>query len=214
MAYALLIIYVLPKHILKRNFSLTQPIDRGLKKYKISDSDYAIVYEPTLAVRKYITQYILARKDGKKIFKGKIQQGIAFLDFDIILFNSLGQVFNIVNVMHIVNKSTFTEEVELPSETAYASILINQVDMEKMKKAEAVKITSKQLFRFGCLALLSSIGMSVCTMFVFSKLFGGLFRESFIEKMVSSGWVFIVPTIICALFIGGACYTLSKNSKR
>ena len=214
MAFALLITYVLPKHILKRNFSLVQPIDRGLKKYKISDDDHAIVYEPTLAVRKYISQYILAKKDGKKVFKGKIQQGVSFLDFDIVLFDSMGKVFNIVNVMHIVSKSLFTEEVELPAETAYASILLNQVDTEKMKKTEAVKITPTQLYRFGALALLSSIGMSVCTMFVFSNLFGGLFRESFVEKMVSSGWVFIIPTIICALFIGGACYTLSKNSKR
>ena len=213
-AYALLITWVLPKFILKSNYSFSQPSDRGLKKYKFSDNDYAIVYEPAIATRKYITQYILAKKDGKKTFKGKIDESVSYIDFDIVLFDASGRSFDVINSMHIVENDGFTEEIELPEATSYASIMVNQVDKKELKRTQVARVTSGRLWLFGGLALLSSIGMSVCTMYAFSNLFGGLFRESFIEKMVDGGWVFIVPTIICALCIYGACYTLSKNSKR
>ena len=85
LAYALLIIWALPKLILKSKYPIAKTTDRGIKKYKFSDSDYAIVYEPSLSVRKYITQYILAKRDGKKTFQGKIAPNVTYIDFDLAL---------------------------------------------------------------------------------------------------------------------------------
>ena len=90
-AYVLLIVWILPKFMLKSNYPIPQPTDRGLKKYKFSDSDYAVVYEPSLSARKYITQYVLAKKDGKKAVlmlekikhKDIIQQKFYFVKFAV-----------------------------------------------------------------------------------------------------------------------------------
>lgn len=214
-AYALLLIFILPKLILKSNYRITRSDDRGLKKYKFSDSDYAIVYEPSLSARKYVTQYILAKKDGKKIFKGKIASNVSYIDFDIALFDAQEQCFSVVNAMELIGADGFTKEIDLPKETAYASVLINQVDKKELKKSLSVQVSISRLFLFASIALLFSIGMSICTTFAISHIFGGLFRETFAEKMITSGWVFLIPTLICAISITGACYILfSRNSKR
>ena len=214
-AYAFLIIWFLPKLILRSKYPITRPTDRGLKKYKFSDEDYAIVYEPSLSVRKYITQYILAKKDGKKTFKGKIAENVTYIDFDIVLFNGAGESFLVINAMDIVEENGLTKEVDLPAETAYASIIVNQVNKKEFKRKQVAQVGVFRLCIFAFLTLLLSVGMSVCTMFAFSYMFGGLFRETFAEKMISTGWVFIFPTIISAVCIAGSCYMLfSRNSKR
>ncbi len=213
--YALLIIWGLPKLILKSNYPITHSNDRGLKKYKFGDSDYAVVYEPSIEAREYITQYVLAKKDGKKIFKGKISSTVTFIDFDIALFNAQKECFLVINSMHLVEADGLTKEIELPNETAYASVLINQVNDDEIKQTVTAQVSGFRLFLFGAVALLLSIGLSVCTMFAFSNIFGGLFRESFIEKMLSSGWIFALPTLMSAASIIIASYSLySRNSKR
>ena len=214
-AYALLLIFILPKLILKSNYRITRSDDRGLKKYKFSDSDYAIVYEPSLLARKYVTQYILAKKDGKKTFKGKIASNVSYIDFDIALFDAQEQCFSVINAMELIGADGFTKEIDLPQETAYASILINQIDKKVLKKSLSAKVSGSRLFFFAVVALLCSIAMAVGTTFAISHIFGGLFRETFVEKMIESGWVFLIPTLICATFITGACCILfSRNSKR
>ena len=209
--YALLIIWALPRLILKSNYPITHSNDRGIKKYKFSDSEYAIVYEPSVAARKYVTQYILAKKDGKKTFKGKIASNITYIDFDLALFNAQEECFMVINSMNLVETDGFTKEITLPQETAYASVLINQVDTKEMRKTASARVSIPRLCWFGVFALLLSVGMSVCAMLSFSNIFGGLFRETFAEKMLSSGWVFILPTLICAASIIGGCYMLFQR---
>ena len=217
LAYALLIIWALPKLILKSKYPIAKPTDRGIKKYKFSDSDYAIVYEPSLAVRKYITQYILAKRDGKKTFQGKIAPNVTYIDFDLALFNGQGDCFQVINAMEITDRDGVTSEVDLPAETSYANIIINQVNNTEKRQTQNAQVSLFRIIVFGLCALLFSIGMSVCTTFAFSNIFGGIFRETFAEKMLDTGWVFILPTIICAICITGTCYTLfssSRNTKR
>ena len=213
--YAILIVWVMPTLILKSKYPLTAPTDRGLKKYKLNDDDYAIVYEPSLDARKYITQYILAKKDGKKTFKCRISPDITYIDFDIVLFDAHGTCFHAINSMDIVSTDGFADEIDLPSQTAYASIIVNQVNNKKLRKAQEAIVRKRNLVIFGIASLVLSVGLSVCSMYAFSNIFGGLFRETFAKTMISSGWVFILPTIMCAVCITGACLTLlSKNSKR
>ena len=214
-AYALLIIWVLPKLILRSNYPITHSSDRGLKKYKFSDDDYAVVYEPSLSTRKYVTQYILAKRDGKKTFKGKIAPNVTYIDFDIALFDGSNRCFSVINSMNIVGEDGLTEDVDLPQETSYVSIIVNQVDKKQIKQKIVAKVGIFRLIVFGLSALLLSVVMAVFAMLAFSFIFGGLFKETFAVKMISSGWVFIFPTIISAACITGACYTLFlRNSKR
>ena len=117
--------------------------------------------------------------------------------------------------MDISSVDGVTPEIELPSETAYASIMINQANNKVMRKTQEAEVSKKRLFGFGVSTFLVSVGMSVVTLFAFSNIFGGLFRETFARKMVSTGWIFIFPTIISAVCIAVACYSLFlRNSKR
>ena len=117
----------------------------------------------------------------------------------------------VINSMNLVETDGFTKEITLPQETAYASVLINQVDTKEMRKTASARVSIPRLCWFGVFALLLSVGMSVCAMLSFSNIFGGLFRETFAEKMLSSGWVFILPTLICAASIIGGCYMLFQR---
>ena len=214
-AYAILIAWVLPRLILQIDYPTTHPSDRGLKKYKWNDSDHAIVYEPSLAARKYITQYVLAKKNGKKSIQCKIEQNIAYIDFDIVLFDAQGNSFHAIHSMDILGADGVTAETELPDETAYVSVVVNQVNETVVQKTRATAIQTSKIVGYGILAFLVSIGVSFLILLAFSYAFGGLFRETFAEKMISSGWIFVLSTLISAFFIIGACYTLYlRNSKR
>lgn len=213
-AYALLIIWALPKLILKSRYPITQPTDRGLKKYKFSDDEYAVVYEPSLSARSYITQYVLAKQDGAKTFKCKFAPHITYIDFDIVLFDATGTCFSVINSMDIVKTDGMADEITLPDETAYASIVVNQVNQKTLHKAQNAHVSKGRIAVFGVASLALSVGMSVCTMYAFSNIFGGLFRETFAEKMMSSGWVFIFPTLVCAACITIACCLLSSRNTK
>ncbi len=213
--YAILMIFVLPEFILKSKYPEARTTDRGLKKYKFNDSDYAIVYEPSLTARKYISQYVLAKRDGKKTIKCKIAPNVTYIDFDILLFDAEETCFLVINSMDIVGADGLGNEIELPNETSYASIVVNQVNEREMRKTQFTRVSGSHLFMFGVLSLICSVAMSIGVLFAFSNIFGGLFRETFAEKMLSSGWIFMLPTLISAACITSACCTLfSRNSKR
>ena len=213
-AYALLIVWVLPKLILKSKYPVSKPTDRGLKKYKLGDTDYAIVYEPSLSARKHITQYVLANKDGKKTFKCKIAPHVTYIDFDIVLFDATDKCFLAINSMEIMGTDRLAPEIDLPSQTAYVSIIINQVNETKLQKKRVATVSKRRIAGFGISALFLSIGISIVSLFAFSNIFGGLFRETFEEKMITSGWIFLLPALVCTACIAGACYILSlRNTK-
>ena len=216
MAYALMVVWVLPKLILKSNYPITKTSDRGLKKYKFGDDDYAIVYEPSLDARKYITQYILTKRDGKKTIKCKIAQNVTYIDFDIALFDAEEKCFLVINSMDIVAPDGLVDEIELPMETSYASIIINQVNNKQIREAQKAQVDTPRLVTFGIAAWVLSMGLSFGTLFAFSNIFGGLFRETFAIEMIVRGWIFVLPTLVCAASVGGACYMLylRNNTKR
>ena len=120
-----------------------------------------------------------------------------------------------MNSLNLPINDGVSEEIELPSETAYASIIVNQVNDKVLRKAQTARIGKGHLVAFGVLVLMLSVGLSVCSLIAFSNIFGGLFKETFAEKMLSSGWIFILPTLISAVCILSACCALySRNSKR
>lgn len=213
--FALAVVIFFPKWFLKNRYPIERPTDRGVKKYKFTDSDYAIVYEPSLESRKFITQYVLAKKDGKKTIKCKTAPGITYVDYDIVLFNCRGKCFLVMNSVDAVKSDRVTEETELPDETAFVSIIINQANDDVIERADGIKTKNVGIIPFGFFTLLASVAMSFCVVFSLSHIFGGLFKETFPIKMISSGWIFIVPTILSAICIGMACVILSfKNKKR
>ena len=209
------VVMFFPKCFLKNRYPIERPNDRGVKKYKFSDSDYAIVYEPSLEARQFITQYVLAKKDGKKTIKCRTAPGITYVDYDTVLFDCRGKCFLVMNSVDAVKSDRLTEETELPSETAFVSIIINQANDNVLEREDNIKTKNVGIIPFGFFTLLASIAMSFCVVFSLSNIFGGLFKQTFPRKMITSGWIFIVPTILSVICIGMACILLTfKNKKR
>lgn len=206
---------VFPKTFLKNKYRINHPLDRGLKKYKFSDTEYAVLYEPSLEARNFITQYILAKKDGKKCIKCKIAPNIAYIDFDIVLFDSQGKSFLVMSSMDVIGNDRLTEETELPNETAFVSVLVNQVNDTVVRKEKNVQTSASSIMMFGLATIVASMALAACFVFSFSRIFGGLFKETFANTMMTSGWTFIVPGAISTTCVIIACILLSlKNKKR
>ena len=186
-----------------------------MKKYKFSDTDYAVVYAPSLSVRRYIKQYILAKKDGKKTIKCKLAPDVTYINFDVVLFNSENKAFLVMNSSDVMTEGETTDEMELPQDTSYATLLINQVNDTVLRKEKSVNIGFWHLFGFSICNVVASVVASFCLMYSISNLFGGIFRESFPEKMITSGLAFIVPAAVSLAITVIASIILNvKNKKR
>lgn len=213
--FAIMAIWVLPHLFLKNRYSLDKPKDRGLKKYKFSDEDYAVVYEPSPEARRFIKQYVLAKRDGKKTVKCKLAEGVAYINFDVVLFDSNNKAFLVMNSSDVVGEDGMTAEMEIPPETSYATVLINQANDTVLRQEKSVNVGFWHLFGFTVCNVAISMVSSMCLLYSISNLFGGIFRESFPEKMITSGLAFIIPAAVSLVITVIASFILNaKNKKR
>ena len=118
---------VLPKFFIKYRYRIGTPADRGLKIAR-GENGQSIVYEPACTLRPYIRKYILSEKDGKKSLICKIDEGVGYLDYDVVLFDQKSRAFKGIRVKEFVERAGYTREVDLPSKTCYVSLLINEAD--------------------------------------------------------------------------------------
>ena len=77
LVFTALIAAVLPRIFLKESSSHAVPCDRGLKKIREPDGE-SILFEPAEAARRYLRQYILSRRGGKKVLKRHWESVILF----------------------------------------------------------------------------------------------------------------------------------------
>ena len=190
--------FLLPRLLLESKYSIKQTLDRGIKKYKSADNGKSIVYEPNLLVRKYIKQYVIASENGKKIFKCMVKDGLSYIDFDIALFDSAGKVFKVITVQNIID-GIYLEEVELPVETSYVTLILNKVDNKSFPKISCSKISVKKLIVFGLVTCLWAMGTAYLFNLSMARIFGGLFRESYAETLWVNISVIAVALIATAL---------------
>ena len=212
--FAISATFVLPKMFLKNKYSLKATEDRGVRRYRLGDSDSAVSYEPSLSVRKYIKQYVLVKKGADKSIKCKIAEGISYIDFDIVLFDVGDNAFDVLNSKDVIGPDGYTKELPLPTDTAYVSLIVRKVNDEPYMQDKGLKVAVSQIIKFGIVNIIFSIAFAVCFLFGFSRLFGGIFRETFAEEMVISGWIFALPTIISAALTALLCFVLIIKSKK
>lgn len=77
--------FLLPQIYLKNRYSLTASGDRGIKKI-FEKNGMSMVFEPVLKWRKYVNQYVLAERSGKKQLLCKINPEIAYLSYDVEVY--------------------------------------------------------------------------------------------------------------------------------
>ena len=173
-------VVILPRIFLKNRYTLSRTYDRGIKKYKTVNNERGIVYQPALKIRKYIHQYILtADAEGKKQILCKIDDGISYIDYDVVVFGSNNKVLGVLRVKDIIDEQGYTKAVDLPNGTSYVTILLNAVDNKQFKAEKSVKISVWNLLAFDVLIIGLIACLGWCVNFSFSYIFGGVFRESY-----------------------------------
>lgn len=194
--YLLLAALVLPKLLFRAKYSVSKPVDRGVKK--IDDGDEAaLVFEPTTADKKHIKKYAIIEKDGKRMLAMKLAHETHYIDYDIVAFSS-DKAERAFNVKEDIKGDDRTRAVEIPSDTEYVSVILNVVDGKKYRNGVFKNVAAWRIMLFMLLS-------AVCT---FAAVFGvktclaymgaGIFAESFIYRSYSIGVTCIIAAIAVA----------------
>lgn len=220
-AYGFLMTYVMPHYFLKTEYAVTETSDRGIKNVK-ETTGRSIVYQPAMKYRKFISQYLISERDGKKILKCKLAPNVEYVDYDVVMFNRFRKAFNILNVKELCENG-YTDELELSKDTAYVSLLVNGVN--DASETQNVGVTDKTLKpvtkRKMAMYALACSGLTVVQVFLVklccSYAFGGVFREIFMTSGTSNLLTLLlsaVAVIINVIFIFCALNSNRKDASK
>ena len=178
--FLLIAMLLLPRLLLQSRYTLGSTMDRGLKRYRLSANGQGIVYEPNLMVRRYIKQYVITTDRGRKLLKCKVGDKVSYLEYDVVLFNASNKVFKVLSVNELIRQRGYTDIIELPEETSYVTLVLNRVDNRKFNKTSCARVSPLKIFLYGLamipLTVIEALVINLC----FSKIFGGLFKESYL----------------------------------
>jgi hypothetical protein len=206
--------FLLPRLLLESKYSIGQTYDRGIKRYKSADNCVSVAYVPNLLVRKYIKQYVIVSKESKKTFKCMVKDGLSYLDFDIVLFNSIGKVFKVITVQSVIN-GVYTEEVELPKETSYVTLLLRQADYKEFPNLSCTKISPVKILIFGLTTCIWAVATAYLMNLCIANIFGGVFRESYAQTLWTN--IAVIAVALVATAIGTIILSINlaiKNRKK
>lgn len=175
---------VLPRMFLKTRYTMTKSGDRGIKKIW-EKNGLSIVYEPVIKWRKYISQYVLAERSGKKQLKCKVDPELSYLSYDVVLFNNRDEVFNVLTVKEKI-EGAYTKTLDLPEETSYVAINVNEADAVNFSAPVTAKVKTGKLLGFLFCCSLCIFLEVVCVKVCCANIFGGVFKESFVLELEST----------------------------
>ena len=206
---------VFPKCFLESEYSIGQTSDRGIRKYKTATDGVYFLYEPNWFVRHFIKQYVIAVTDEGKTLTCKLDEGIDYIRYDVVLFDASDRVFKILNVQQLVENGLYTDEVELPPETAYVTLALNQVNRRIFPKAARAKVSPRRLMFYGLATCATAMVTAFCMNLSFAHMFGKVFRESYAASMAENVAVLgvaLVAAAICTVVL--SLVILLKNKKK
>lgn len=187
---------VLPRWFLNVGFSVRAPIGRGVRVIRETNGR-SIVYDADVSIRKYIPQYILSERGGKKQLVCRAAYGLSYLDFDIVLFDNFNKVTGVLHVKELLSDSGYTGAVDLPDDTAYASIYLNAADGYTRKNKLTARISGKRWLLFLAVSAVIEIFTVFMARACIAHLFGGLFGEIFLYSAESN----YIACGVCLLLI-------------
>ena len=123
----ILISFFFPRLIMKPACDAASIEDRGLKKYVYEDGR-GVLYEPEIAARKYIKQYIIFTKDGAKYLKCYVGEHVRHLQYDVLVFDNKNKLIDAIAVDEVIRGETMTKGLELPAKTSYVSLVLRCAD--------------------------------------------------------------------------------------
>lgn len=196
--YLALAAFVLPKLLFRAKYSVSAPVDRGIKK--IDGDEPALVFEPTTAIKKHISRYAITEKDGKRLFVIKLAHPTEYIDYDIVVY-AAGKAARAFNVKEEVKNRDYTRTVEIPSDTECVSVILNAVDGRKYRNGVFKNVAAWRIVLFMLLSAVCTFaavfGVKICLAYMS----GGIFAESFIYRPYSIAVTCIIAAIAVAFDI-------------
>ncbi|MDE6868399.1 MAG: hypothetical protein K2J83_04570 [Clostridia bacterium] len=212
-AFVLIHVLILPKFFLRTDFGRLPVTGRGVKSID-GESGPSMVYEPDLKAAKYIKQYVLSERGGKKFLLCKIDEKIKYIDFDIAVFDKDGNTVRILNVKEIISRQGFTEVCSLPDETSFVTLSLNGVDGRKKGRGLHGEISPKNFAWYLSLSAVADILGVVFAKICLTKMFGGIYGESFFLSGTDWLYTFLAALGVVAFnLLTAAIYVLWKSGR-
>ena len=211
--YVFLMTYLFPQILLKTGLVLQVPKDRGIKNIK-ETTGRTIVYQPAMSYRKYIPQYLLSERNGKKILLCKVAPSVKYIDYDVIMYDGVNQVCKVVNAKELIEKKGYTDEMPIDSDVAYVSIVVNAVNDGIVTEKKRKPITTSKIAWYLGSCVVTTVLEILLIKLCCASLFGGVFREIFMAKE-SSIWTTVIFTLLAtAANVGFVVWAIKKNNRK
>ena len=191
---------VFPKCFLKSKYSIGETSDRGIRKYKNTGDGFYFLYEPNWFVRRFIKQYVIAVEDGYKTLTCMLDSGVEYVRYDVVLFDKSDRVFRILNVQQTPENGVYTEAIELPENTAYVTLALDQVNHRVFPKVVSAKVPVRKLVSYGVATCITAVATAFCMNLSIARLFGKVFRESYVTSFANN--VALLGVALAASVIG------------
>ena len=206
--------FVLPQKYLRARHAIKEPTDRGIKKV-LEKGGQSLVFQPVPKWRKFVKQYVLAERWGKKELMCKLDPEIAYIAYDVVLFNNQNKVFDVLTVKELVENKGYTKTLELPEETSYVSLVVTQADTQRFPQQFATKTARGDLVKFLLLTSLLILMEVLCIKVCCANVFGGVFRESFVLDLESLLITLAVAAVLIVINLIVSFVTVKiRNTKK
>ncbi|MBQ7352484.1 MAG: hypothetical protein IJW54_00610 [Clostridia bacterium] len=211
--FLFLMVMVLPKMILKVQYSVGEIEDRGLKKY-IYKGKNCILYECGGSVSDHIKQYLIIDEGKNKLLRCKLAHSMKYLNYDIVVFDKYNRIRKIINVKELIASPDFARRVELPKYTSHIKLVLRQVDSMAMKKRKLAFVPGKRVFLYGLSAFLTTALAGFMVKVSCAYTFGGVFRESFIRTKDAIALDLLIAIVIGIISLIIVAFNIRSYSRR
>ncbi len=214
--YIFFISVVFPSFFLKPKYNASLEGDRGLKKY-LFEGGRAIVYEPSVDVKRYIKQYILTAIGNEKYIQCKFDIHIFSSKYEVYAFDCDDRRIDSIQIEEpdLDYKNGISKPVLLPNATAYVRVSVKSVNEVKIWREPMVNIPSSQIALFTFFTVVGTIAEAFIMKVILMDLAENIFSYSFFVKDYGNLFTLILAVVagLVLSFFGRLLHGLGKREK-
>ena len=145
--YVFLVSNVIPTHIFKIRYDMSDHLGRGLRKFTYPDGR-AVTYEPHPSVRKYINKYALFTLDGYKYLQLKNGDVTKSYSARVITFNNRHRIIDILDITESLSVASTSSPIRLNDKTSYIALILNEANGKKICNQDYMKMTVEDMVKY------------------------------------------------------------------
>ncbi len=132
---------------------------RGLRRVTFPDGR-GVVYEPALAVRRYVPQYALYTENGSIYLRCMLDPHVKFIRYDALALDVRGRLLEALCVEEKVTKTGVTKPVVLPTGTSFVRVVPRVVDGMYVSREKLLSCSWVLMGIYAVLTVLTTVGMA------------------------------------------------------